>query len=149
MTDENLRIDTIRERAKACAERHGVQLPSWSVADDWNKYIGKCANLFRDFSPDLKNTDLTRVGDFGITSRLASQVFDAADKARPRGNPDGSLRYVTDRSTGREILRAYADADDACWRQFTNQSVVVGKFNRPSASSLAATERASKRWWQP
>lgn len=132
MADNSFSFITLEQRAKRVAERHGVQLPIWSQGEWPNQYIGRCANLFREFAPELAKMDMTRAGNPDATMRFAAQVFEAAERARPHGPPGGGLRYIATRDAGgREIIRPAADTDDACWRQFTHNTLKVGKFLRP------------------
>jgi hypothetical protein len=131
-------VHALQQRAAPVFERHGLPVPQLQPGERATDFIARAVAPVREFSP-FKDADLGKITDVATQAQIAGQILDAAARAAPRGSPDGSVRYASDRSSGREIIRPIATHEDAVWRQFCFSDVKVGRFRRPSAAELAVS----------
>lgn len=110
--------------------------PKWMPGESLHSYTCRVFEKYKSHSPGWKDVDLAKVTEPNAFANGITQIYNDAEAAatRPESVPSGELRKIVDRSSGREIIRWVARNDDACWRQFTNESFMVGKFHRPQQS---------------
>lgn len=135
-TEDRAKFAEVWNRGERLAQLHcdSQGAPKWAPGESLHAYSCRLFDRFKKFSTAWKDVDLTKVTEPSAFAIATTQIYSDAEAAalNPENVPTGELRMVTKKQPGgREIITWVARNDDACWKQFANLSVVVGKFNRP------------------
>lgn len=140
-TDDRARFAEIWGKGDHLAQLHcdSQGAPKWAPGESLHTYTCRVLDKFKKFSATWKDVDLSKITEPGAFAIATTQICNDAEAAAtdPENVPANEMRKIVDRSTGREIIRWVACNDDACWRQFTNVSFMVGKFKRPQGAVAA------------
>ena len=134
-TEDNAKFADVWNKAERLAQLHcdSAGAPKWAPGESLHAYTCRAIGKYKAHSPAWKDVDLSKVTEPAAFAVATSQIYNDAEAAatKPENVPSGELRKVVKNVGGREIITWVARNDDACWRQFTNVSLRVGKFLRP------------------
>lgn len=145
--EERAGFSQVHAQYRELAERHGIAERAMVGAqpapgETLDHYTGRLFTTFKGYSPQWKDVDLTKAGP--ATRVAARNIYEAAFAARPMTAP-GELREIRTRDplSGRETIN-WAGSDDACWRQFTNGVLRIGKFIKPTERPVSQPDFAPR-----
>lgn len=140
-SEDRAKFAEVWNKAEHLAQLHcdSQGAPKWAPGESLHAYTCRVLEKYKSHSPGWKDVDLAKLTDPAAFALATTSIYNDAEAAatKPENVPGGEMRKIVDRSSGREIIRWVARNDDACWRQFTNVSFMVGKFRRPQQGGAA------------